>query len=66
MCFSVGKGPTPLGLGYDSYGKPLRSCPDQALKEARLSLEELQGTEHQILLCLVLNQGISRIATMHA
>jgi hypothetical protein len=35
-------------------------------KEARLSLEELQGTEHQILLCLVLNQGISRIATMHA
>jgi hypothetical protein len=37
---------------------------DQALKEARLSLEELQGTDHQLLLCQILNQGISRVATM--
>jgi predicted ATPase/DNA-binding winged helix-turn-helix (wHTH) protein len=42
----------------------MQGLTDQALKEARLSLEELQGTEHQILLCQVLNQGISRIATM--
>jgi predicted ATPase/DNA-binding winged helix-turn-helix (wHTH) protein len=37
---------------------------DQALNEARLSLEELQGADHQLLLCQILNQGISRIATM--
>jgi predicted ATPase/DNA-binding winged helix-turn-helix (wHTH) protein len=37
---------------------------EQALNEARLSLEELQGTDHQLLLCQVLNQGICRIATM--
>ena len=37
---------------------------EQALNEARLSLEELQGTDHQLLLCQVLNQGIGRIATM--
>jgi predicted ATPase/DNA-binding winged helix-turn-helix (wHTH) protein len=37
---------------------------DQALHEAQLSLEELQGTDHQLLLCQILNQGICRIATM--
>jgi predicted ATPase/DNA-binding winged helix-turn-helix (wHTH) protein len=37
---------------------------DQALNEARLSLEELHGTNHQLLLCQILNQGISRVATM--
>jgi predicted ATPase len=37
---------------------------EQPLNEARLSLEELQGTDHQLLLCQILNQGISRIATM--
>jgi predicted ATPase/DNA-binding winged helix-turn-helix (wHTH) protein len=35
---------------------------DQALNEARLSLEE-QG-DHQLLLCRILYHGISRIATM--
>jgi tetratricopeptide (TPR) repeat protein len=42
----------------------MQGLTDQALKEARLSLEELQGTDHQLLLCQILNQGISRIATM--
>jgi predicted ATPase/DNA-binding winged helix-turn-helix (wHTH) protein len=37
---------------------------DQALKEARLSLEQLQGKDHQLLLCRNLYQGICRIATM--
>jgi predicted ATPase/DNA-binding winged helix-turn-helix (wHTH) protein len=37
---------------------------EQALHEARLSLKELQGTDHQLLLCQILNQGICRIATM--
>jgi hypothetical protein len=37
---------------------------EQALNEARLSLEELQGTDHQLLLCQILNQGICRVATM--
>jgi predicted ATPase/DNA-binding winged helix-turn-helix (wHTH) protein len=37
---------------------------DQALNEARLSLEELQGTGHQLQLCRILYQGICRIATM--
>jgi predicted ATPase/DNA-binding winged helix-turn-helix (wHTH) protein len=37
---------------------------DQALNEARLSLEELQGTDHPLQLCRILYQGISRIATM--
>ena len=31
---------------------------DQALNEARLSLEELQGTDHQLLLCRILYYGI--------
>ncbi|HEY6734860.1 MAG TPA: winged helix-turn-helix domain-containing protein [Roseiarcus sp.] len=37
---------------------------DQALNEARLSLTELQGADHQLLLCRILYHGISRIATM--
>jgi predicted ATPase/DNA-binding winged helix-turn-helix (wHTH) protein len=37
---------------------------EQALNEARLSLKELQGTDHQLLLCRTLYQGICRIATM--
>ncbi len=37
---------------------------DQALSEARLSLKELQGTDHPLQLCRILYQGISRIATM--
>jgi predicted ATPase/DNA-binding winged helix-turn-helix (wHTH) protein len=37
---------------------------DQALNEARLSLKELQGTDHPLQLCRILYQGISRIATM--
>jgi predicted ATPase len=42
----------------------MQGLTDQALKEARLSLEELQGIDHQLLLCQILNQGIGRIATM--
>jgi hypothetical protein len=37
---------------------------DQAPNQARLSLEELQGTDHPLQLCQILNQGICRIATM--
>jgi predicted ATPase len=37
---------------------------DQALNEARLSLEELQGTDPPLQLCRILYQGICRIATM--
>jgi tetratricopeptide (TPR) repeat protein len=37
---------------------------EQALNEARLSLEELQGTDHPLLLCRSLYFGICRIATM--
>ena len=37
---------------------------DQALKETRLSLEEMQDTDHPIQLCRILYQGICRIATM--
>jgi predicted ATPase/DNA-binding winged helix-turn-helix (wHTH) protein len=37
---------------------------EQALKEARLSLEELQGTDHPLLPCRALYFGICRIATM--
>jgi predicted ATPase/DNA-binding winged helix-turn-helix (wHTH) protein len=37
---------------------------DRALNEARLSLEELQGTDHQLQLCPILYHGICRIATM--
>ncbi len=37
---------------------------EQALNEARLSLKELQGTDHHLLLCRILYHGITRIATM--
>jgi predicted ATPase/DNA-binding winged helix-turn-helix (wHTH) protein len=37
---------------------------EQALNEARLSLKDLQGTDHPLLLCRALYFGICRIATM--
>jgi tetratricopeptide (TPR) repeat protein len=37
---------------------------DQALDEARLSLKELQDTDHQLQLCPILYHGICRIAMM--
>jgi predicted ATPase/DNA-binding winged helix-turn-helix (wHTH) protein len=37
---------------------------DQALEQARLSLEQLQGKDHQLLRCRNLYHGICRIATM--
>jgi predicted ATPase/Tfp pilus assembly protein PilF len=37
---------------------------EQALNEARLSLKELQGTDHQLQICPILYHGICRIATM--
>jgi predicted ATPase/DNA-binding winged helix-turn-helix (wHTH) protein len=37
---------------------------DQALNEARLSQQELQDKDHQLLLCRTLYHGICRIATM--
>ncbi|HWZ39500.1 MAG TPA: winged helix-turn-helix domain-containing protein [Bradyrhizobium sp.] len=37
---------------------------DQAINEARLSQEELQSKDHQLLLCRTLYHGICRIATM--
>jgi predicted ATPase/DNA-binding winged helix-turn-helix (wHTH) protein len=37
---------------------------EQALNEARLSVEEPQGTDHQLQLCRILYTGICRIATM--
>src|SRR5258708_3889894 len=37
---------------------------EQALNEARLSLKELQGTDHPLSLCRTLYHGICRIATM--
>jgi predicted ATPase/DNA-binding winged helix-turn-helix (wHTH) protein len=42
----------------------IQGLTDQALKEARLSLEELQGRDHQLLLCRNLYHGICRITTM--
>jgi tetratricopeptide (TPR) repeat protein len=42
----------------------LQGFTDQALREARLSLEELQGTDYPLQLCRILNQSICRIATM--
>jgi predicted ATPase/DNA-binding winged helix-turn-helix (wHTH) protein len=42
----------------------MQGLTEQALKEARLSLEELQGTDHPLQLCRTLYQGICRIATM--
>jgi predicted ATPase/DNA-binding winged helix-turn-helix (wHTH) protein len=40
----------------------MQGLTDQALNEARLSLEELQGTDHQPELCWILYHGICRIA----
>jgi predicted ATPase/DNA-binding winged helix-turn-helix (wHTH) protein/Tfp pilus assembly protein PilF len=37
---------------------------EQALNEARLSLKEMQGTDHRLLLCRIVYHGISRIAMM--
>ena len=37
---------------------------DQALKEARVGLEELHDTDHPLFLCRILFHGICRIATM--
>jgi predicted ATPase/DNA-binding winged helix-turn-helix (wHTH) protein len=37
---------------------------EQALKQARLSLEELHDTDHSLFLCRILFHGICRIATM--
>ena len=42
----------------------MQGLTDQALKEARLSVEELQGTDPPLQLCRILYQGICRIATM--
>jgi predicted ATPase/DNA-binding winged helix-turn-helix (wHTH) protein len=42
----------------------MRGLTDQALHEARLSLKELQDTDHQLQLCPILYHGICRIATM--
>jgi predicted ATPase len=42
----------------------MQGLTDQALNEARLSHEELQGTDHQPQLCRILYHGICRIATM--
>jgi predicted ATPase len=41
----------------------MQGLTDQALHEARLSLKDLQGTDHPLLLCRTL-YGICRIATM--
>jgi predicted ATPase/DNA-binding winged helix-turn-helix (wHTH) protein len=42
----------------------MQGLTDQALHEARLSVEELQGTDPPLQLCRILYQGICRIATM--
>jgi predicted ATPase/DNA-binding winged helix-turn-helix (wHTH) protein len=42
----------------------MQGLTDQALHEARLSLKELQDTDHQLQLCPILYHGICRIATM--
>jgi len=42
----------------------MQGLTDQALNEARLSEEELQGKDHQLLLCRTLYHGVCRIATM--
>jgi predicted ATPase/DNA-binding winged helix-turn-helix (wHTH) protein len=42
----------------------LQGFTDQALREARLSLEDLQGKDYPLQLCRILNQSICRIATM--
>ena len=42
----------------------MQGLTDQAHHEARLSLKELQDTDHQLQLCPILYHGICRIATM--
>jgi predicted ATPase/DNA-binding winged helix-turn-helix (wHTH) protein len=42
----------------------MQGLTDQALHEARLSLEELHDTDHPLQLCRILHHGICRIATM--
>ena len=42
----------------------IQGLTDQALDEARLSMKELQGTDHPLQFCRILDQGICRIATM--
>ena len=42
----------------------IQGLTDRALHEARLSLKELQDTDHQLQLCPILYHGICRIATM--
>src|SRR3984893_8079371 len=42
----------------------MQGLADQALNEARLSLKELQGTDHHLQLCRILYHGICRVATM--
>jgi predicted ATPase/DNA-binding winged helix-turn-helix (wHTH) protein/Tfp pilus assembly protein PilF len=42
----------------------MQGLTDQALHEARLSLKELQDTDHQLQLCPILYHGICRVATM--
>ena len=42
----------------------MQGLTDQALHEARLSLNELPDTDHQLQLCPILYHGICRIATM--
>ena len=42
----------------------MQGLTDQALHEARLSLEEMQGAGHQLQHCPILYHGICRIATM--
>jgi tetratricopeptide (TPR) repeat protein len=42
----------------------IQGLTEQALNETRLSLEELQGTDHRLQLCRTLYHGICRIATM--
>jgi len=42
----------------------MQGLTDQALNEARLSLDELQDADHQLQVCPILYHGICRIATM--
>jgi predicted ATPase/DNA-binding winged helix-turn-helix (wHTH) protein len=42
----------------------MQGFPEQALNEARLSLEELRGTDDQLLLCRTLYMGTCRISPM--
>jgi len=42
----------------------LQGFPDRARREARASLDEVRGSEHQLTMCRVLYYGIGRIAPM--